>query len=44
MYHSMARANLNKCEELVTNTTAASKYIPPEFASIEILPFRPKFT
>ena len=28
MYHSMARANLNKSEELVTNTTAASKYIP----------------
>jgi hypothetical protein len=26
--HSMARANLNKGEELVTNTTAASKYIP----------------
>ena len=26
--HSMARVNLNKSEELVTNTTAASKYIP----------------
>ena len=24
----MARANLNKSEELVTNTTAASKYMP----------------
>ena len=24
----MARANLNKSEELVTNTIAASKYIP----------------
>ena len=28
MMQSMARANLNKSEELVTNTTAASKYIP----------------
>ena len=26
--HSMATANLNKNEELVRNTTAASKYIP----------------
>jgi hypothetical protein len=26
--HSMARANLNKSVWLVTNTTAASKYIP----------------
>ena len=26
--HSMAIANLNKSEELMTNTTAASKYIP----------------
>ena len=26
--HSMARANLNKSEWLVTNTTAALKYIP----------------
>ena len=26
--HSMATANLNKNEDLVTNTTAASKYIP----------------
>ncbi len=25
---SMARANLNKSENLVTNTTAATKYIP----------------
>ena len=25
---SMARANLNKSEELVTNTTEASKYTP----------------
>ena len=28
LWHSMARANLNKSEWLVTNTTAASKYIP----------------
>ena len=27
-YHSMARLNLNKSVELVTNTTTASKYIP----------------
>ena len=26
--HSMARANLNKSEKFLTNTTAASKYIP----------------
>ena len=26
--HSMARANLNKSEELVASTTTASKYIP----------------
>ena len=26
--HSMARANLNKSEEVLTNTTAASKYMP----------------
>ena len=26
--HSMASANLKKSEEFVTNTTAASKYIP----------------
>ena len=26
--HSMATANLNKSGELVTNTTAASKYMP----------------
>ena len=25
---SMATANLNKSEDLVTNTTAASKYVP----------------
>ena len=28
LYHSMARANLNKSVWLVTNTTTASKYIP----------------
>ena len=28
MYHSMATVNLNKSEDFVTNTTAASKYIP----------------
>ena len=27
IYHSMARVNLDKSEELVTNTTAASKYM-----------------
>ena len=27
-WHSMARANLNKSEWLVTNTSTASKYIP----------------
>jgi hypothetical protein len=27
-FHSMATANLNKSEDFVTNTTAASKYIP----------------
>ena len=27
-YHSMARANLNKSKKVLTNTTAASKYIP----------------
>ena len=45
MEHSMARVNLNKSEELVTNTTAASKYIPksPESTSIEILSLRPHF-
>ena len=26
--HSMATANLKKCEDFVTNSTAASKYIP----------------
>ena len=43
--HSMARANLNKSEKFLTNTTAASKYIltylgGPDSASIEILPLR----
>ena len=40
--HSMAKANLNKSVWLVTNTTAASKYIPwgLESASIEIPPLR----
>ena len=28
MHHSMATANIKKSLELVTNTTAASKYIP----------------
>ena len=28
--HSMAIANLNKSEELVTNTTTASKYMIPK--------------
>ncbi len=28
LYHSMAIVNLNKSEELVTNTTTASKYMP----------------
>ena len=37
VFHSMARANLNKSEKLVTNTTAASKYpSSSESASIEI--------
>jgi hypothetical protein len=46
----MARANLNKSEKLMINTTAASKYnvntylSGPESASIEISSFRPKFT
>ena len=26
--HSMAKVNMNKSEDLVTNITAASKYIP----------------
>ena len=26
--HSLARVNLNKSEKFLTNTTAASKYIP----------------
>ena len=37
---------MNKSEKLVTNTTAASKYIPkscPESASIKIPPYRPHF-
>ena len=41
----MATANLNKSEELVTNTTTASKYIysylrDAESVSMEIPPFR----
>ena len=28
VFHSMATANLKKSEDFVTNTTAASKYIP----------------
>ena len=41
----MAKANLNKTEVFLKNTTAASKYIPrrPESASIEIPPFRTHF-
>ena len=31
MWHSMATANLKKSEDFVTNTTAASKYIPNNF-------------
>ena len=39
--HSMARANLNKSEDLVPNTT--TKYIQgPESTSIEIHHYRPK--
>ena len=43
--HSMARANLNKSEWLVTNTTAASKYIPkrPRICINWNPPFRPHF-
>ena len=37
----MAIANLDKSKELVTNTTAASKYNVS--ASMEIPPFRPHF-
>ena len=46
MLHSMARANLNKSKVFLKNATAASKNITknPESASIEIPPFRPKFT
>ena len=33
---------MNKSENLVTSTTAASKYIP-ESASMEITPFKPHF-
>ena len=41
-WHSMARANLNKSEVVLTNTTAA--YLRgPESASIEIPLFRPHF-
>jgi hypothetical protein len=45
----MAKAYLNKSEELVTNTTAASKYIQytylrgPESVSNKISPFRTYF-
>ena len=40
--HSMARGNLSKSSELVTNTTAASKYLRgQEYASLEIPSFRP---
>ena len=48
--HSMARANLNKSEEVLTNTTAASKYIPrtpsrrPRICINRNPSFRPKFT
>ena len=37
----MARDNLNKSEDLVTNTTAASNYIPRRPTSIEIPPLDP---
>ena len=42
LYHSMATANMNKSEELVTNTTAASKYIPkrPRICIIGNPPFQ----
>jgi hypothetical protein len=40
----MARANQNKVEKFMTNTTAASKYIPIASASIEIPLFRTHFT
>ena len=52
----MATAYLDKSEELVTNTTARSITVitsnllvntpkrDPESASVEIPPFRPKFT
>ena len=36
LLHSMATANLNKNEELVTNTTTASKY-PPKWTGISTL-------
>ena len=45
----MAIANPIKSEELLTNTTAASKYMPiaclrgQESASMEISPFKPHF-
>ena len=39
-YHSMARANLNKSEWLMANTTKASPEVyASESASIEIPPF-----
>ena len=43
--HSMTRANLNKSEWLVTNTTAASNYIPkrPRICINWNPPFRPHF-
>ena len=43
--HSMAIANLKKNEVLMTNTTAASKYIPrgSESASIEMPPLKLHF-
>jgi len=41
----MARVNFNKSEELVTNTTAASKYIPKRsrICINKIPSFRPHF-
>ena len=43
--HSMARVNPNKSEELVTNTTEASKYIPKRcrICINRNPPFRPHF-
>ena len=44
LIHSMATANLNKSKELVTNTTAASKYIPksPRICINQNPPFQTK--